>query len=247
MTKRLLWVAPFIIVLFMLSACDVVFDGFVTSEDSHNDITQTDELETSYTPYLPITEKDHERLEEYYSDRDITAVKVYAYGAISSEPFSKIVEKDIENALCYVIWESPENLVSKLWVHNGSSSLNNYSYTVENSPFRDFALVNSTVNILDTECFLYEVVCLDGSLMQMPTINYLITDRGVFVKYYSISKTQMLTFTEDEYRTLAAAYDNFCQETMEGRGNQEEDGLPINLEFHDFVENEALLEKYGEP
>ena len=238
------------IVPILLNACELLPDISETSEESHEkdyDTVQTNEVETAYHPYLAITAEEWAWLNEYYSDQDITAVKVYDYGAVSSESLSELLEKDINSALCYVIWGSTEDVVTKLHVYDGDVCPSHHGYSVENSSFGDFTLVNSLIDILDTQCYLYEVICLDGSWMHMGTVNYLITDQGVFVKYYSSPIAEALIFTEDEYRSLAAAYENFCREDLESERDPMLDGPLYSIQFHDFIKDEALLEKYSKP
>lgn len=93
------------------------------------------------------------------------------------------------------------------------------------------------------QCFLYEIVCFDGQVAYMATVNYLITDQGVFVKYYSSPTTEPLVFTEDDYQFLVDAYKQFLAdpEMNSDPGNP----FQASMKFHDFIKDNALVEKYS--
>ncbi len=249
MKKYVAALALFLSLWTLLTACQKEPYDSLAGSDTQNE-SDTQEI-LVYTPYDEITDDEWERLHEYdrsYDHVDLadkTIVKSYSYAGVTSRPIDEVMsQKNIMNSV--VIYNVLEDGVVLDSDRDGALRENTRDFD-QISFFADFKYVNSTIDILNTQCFLYEVISFDGSGVHMGTVNYLITDQGVFVKYYSSPIAEALIFTEDEYRSLAATYENFCREDLESERDPTLYGPVYSIQFHDFIKDEALLEKYSKP
>ncbi|MBO5042558.1 MAG: hypothetical protein J6D87_06290 [Clostridia bacterium] len=249
-----------LVALIMISTACQYSSNNLQSETQETDEIETQEpdeietqepLETLYEPYLAITSEEWKLLNRIDQDHDDitlagkTVEKICAFAGVFEEDFAEVLTGNIQAGLRYIILgDLEEEAIQVLVDEDGVANIRHYNYAVGDSFFADFKLINSSLEMFGKQCFLYEIVCFDGQVAHMATVNYLVTDQGVFVKYYSSPTTEPLVFTEDDYQFLAAAYEKFIDDpTMNSEpGNV----FQASMKFHDFIKDNALVEKYSQ-
>lgn len=111
------------------------------------------------------------------------------------------------------------------------------------SPFiKDLQSVGSDVMILDKLCHINEVICFNGETTPMYVegiVNYIFTDQGTYVKYYSDVHSEAVVFEEAEFERYRKAFYAFRSDP---EVSQNEGSEP----FDRIIYDEELFEKYSQ-
>ncbi len=242
-----------ILLCMLLSACYTQPTNTVDSEQESKQIyteamTETmTETETTYQALSEVSFQEKEMLfdTQRYSDNmedlvlnDKKIVKLYSLNNFGSEYQSldaRLEQCEDKRDFHYLAIGEDAYKVSLL--ENGTVYFQR-KYDGAKSFWNEFDMVNTDVVIFDTTCHVNEVICFDD--MYDGTVNYIITDQGIYVKYYLgglLDEGRL--FTDTDFQLYHTAYTIYVDETREDR--YETGGLCV---FASFLKDEVLVEKY---
>ena len=90
----------------------------------------------------------------------------------------------------------------------------------------DISNMSTDMEISGIQCRINDIYCFDGFSSMAGALVYLVTDKGVYVRYYESSASEgSIWYTEEEFRKYAEAYYEYISSYEH---NYDEDGNALN-------------------
>ena len=166
-------------------------------------------------------------------------IKVYnsIYWEVSDQSINNIILRaDLAVAIDYIVLGNEDVRLTKLKIDDdvtmGISNIDADCNFIE-----DIKSMSINTDILGDRCRIKNIVCFDAFSSYDGASVYVITDKGIFIKYYSDPLSEGMWFSEDEYSRYAIAYHKYLTSP---ENNYNENGEPLygkSDSFLSYIEN----------
>ncbi|MBR5767091.1 MAG: hypothetical protein IKX86_00245 [Clostridia bacterium] len=244
--KRLITLA-FAIIFAFSSAIILFVEADYTNQVMDGKIIDVIKSQLSPEEYseLMATENYNNSLE---SDalKDYPILRVYnsVYWEYASNPFNEFMSKVLssdskkQHHLRYVVFGREVFSVVMLKWEDGSVTIGkarDYDDSVP-SMISDIINLQETIEVDGERYTIKNIYCFDETSSFKGAVLYLITDSGIFVKYYENESAEGMLFTEDDFRIKASEYHRYIT-SYEHNYNEKGEALGgRNVSFAEYLD-----------
>ncbi len=210
--------------------------------------------EEVYQPYVQMTPEQLNVLyqEELYApnmegivlkDRPLIKTFVRVLWWIFDGSIQEHLQK-LEN-ISDVHYVTMDDVMQEVYVDQSGKVTFRKTYDASTLFLQDFKAVNTTIELLDQPCYVYEVICVDTTQDNDGFINYIITDKGIYIKYYPLiyplqPLPEVMTFSEADFMMYLNAYRAYLS------GPEWDPQADGSCTLAGFMTNQELLQRYLE-
>ena len=257
--KKLCYIFVGLCFVLFISACNSTGitetnTNEITEVVESNTITTTESLMQKYQPYSEISSSELELLykTELYDEN-------MAQTTLADKALFKTYRgiwwgnADLENQLAYNEAHS-KNGTSMIRYMAIGNEIFDIAISAENvisiderydelAPFlKDFQTIDTDVDILDQLCHVNEVICFNENYME-GILNYIVTDKGTYIKYYENARAEAMVFEESDFIIKASAYHAYRWDPETSHDKEGNDLFGFTT-FKSFLADPYLVEKY---
>ena len=168
-------------------------------------------------------------------DEPILKVYTNVYWHLAHLSVNEIIpEASKDNFTDYVIL-GEENTRLCIWNNNGKTSVGLSNPSAFPSFVNDIRKMTVNMSILGNDCTVTGIHCFNGFSSYSGSLVYLVTSKGVFVKYYEYENSEgSVWYTEDQFKKYASAYYGYIS-SYEHNYTADGQGLCNSTSFKTYV------------
>ncbi|MBQ7603880.1 MAG: hypothetical protein IJU75_02895 [Clostridia bacterium] len=168
--------------------------------------------------------------------------------ATFNEFMSRVMASDSKNQhhFSYVVFGSEVFSVAVLKWEDGSVTIGKARDYDDSIPsiISDIINLQETIEVGGERYTIKNIYCFDGTSSYEGAVLYLVTDSGIFVKYYENENAEGMLFAEDDFRTKAFEYNRYIT-SYEHNYNEKGEALSGFVSFAEYLDHAPTLRNHS--